>query len=190
MCLGLYVNKELIGNLMVYLAKNTKVMYHTKLLKLIYLIDERSTIVTGSPITWLEYKVWNFGPVAEDIYFSKNKGYNKFSQYVKFCEKNNGYIIKPIVEFDNSMFTEQDLSIIDYVLGQYGNMSSDKLVKVTHEENSLWSKEKKKNNIKFSSENNTSEYVINFVDLINNDPFKKTIYYSTLENIELAATLS
>lgn len=190
MCVGLYVNKRLIGNLMVYLANKTKVIYHTKLLKLIYLIDERSTIETGAPITWLEYKVWNLGPVSEDIYFSKNKGYNKFSEYVQFCEKNNGYIVKPIADFDISVFSEQDLNVINYILDKYGKMDSDKLVKITHKKGSLWSKEKEKNNIKFSKENRTSDYVINFVDLIDNDPFKKTIYYSTLENIELAATLS
>jgi len=39
MCLGVDVNKEKIGNLMIYLADNLMPLYHTKLIKLMYLID-------------------------------------------------------------------------------------------------------------------------------------------------------
>ena len=41
----------------------------TKALKLLYLIDETAVRQSGSPITWLEYKVWKNGPVASEIYF-------------------------------------------------------------------------------------------------------------------------
>ncbi|HEY5570416.1 MAG TPA: type II toxin-antitoxin system antitoxin SocA domain-containing protein, partial [Bacteroidales bacterium] len=61
MCIGIQVNKDKIGNLIVLLATRLKPLYHTKLIKLLYLIDEEAVKEDGVPVTWLEYKVWQFG---------------------------------------------------------------------------------------------------------------------------------
>ena len=65
MCLGMYTNRNLIGNILILLSTRCKPLYHTKLLKLLYLIDEEATKRTGTPLTWLSYNVWQFGPVGE-----------------------------------------------------------------------------------------------------------------------------
>ncbi len=99
MCIGIKANKELIGNLMILLAERCKPLYHTKLLKLLFLIDEESMRRTATPITWLNYKAWQFGPVNEDVFMSKIEGCNKFDKYVKFTfvdEKR--CIVKPILQ--------------------------------------------------------------------------------------------
>ena len=57
-----------IGNLLNYLSSRIPNLSLTKALKLLYLIDETSYQRSGSPITWLEYKVWEMGPVAEELY--------------------------------------------------------------------------------------------------------------------------
>ena len=64
MCLGIQVNKDKIGNLIVLLAGRLKPLYHTKLIKLLYLIDEEAVKDGGIPITWLDYKAWQYGPVS------------------------------------------------------------------------------------------------------------------------------
>ncbi len=57
-----------IGNLLNYLSTQIPNLSMTKLLKLLYLIDETAYFRTGVPVTWLDYKVWEMGPVAEELY--------------------------------------------------------------------------------------------------------------------------
>ena len=186
------INKDLIGNISIFLAENcSKPLYHTKLLKLLYLIDEEATKRTGSPITWLTYNVWQFGPVSEDIYFSKQKGYNKLSQFVKFEDTgNNAFIIRPVARFDRSEFTDLDLEIITDIVAKYGRKTVKQLIEITHEKGSLWETTKRKADIQFTGDNKTSNVTLNFADLLGDDGLKKTIYYSTLENIDLQSTLT
>jgi len=182
MCIGMKVNKQLIGNIMILLAERCKPLYHTKLLKLLYLIDEESTRKTGSPITWLDYNVWQFGPVAEDIYFSKAEGYNKFSEFVRFdLVADNKYIIRPVSTFDDSEFSDGDLELIEEVIRKYGNLNTKRLVEITHAEGSMWEKAKRKFEIQFSEQNRTSTVTLNFSELIRGDEYKKNTYYDTLE---------
>lgn len=190
MCIGMQTYKELIGNMIVLLANRCKPLYHTKLLKLLYLIDEEATRRTGAPITWLKYNVWQFGPVSEDVYYSKMYGYNKFNDFVLFEPAGeNAFIIRPISDFDDSEFSELDLEIINDVLDKYGKMNTQKLVNMTHAKDSLWKKTKERSGIQFSENSKTNDVPINFVDLIANDNFRKSVCYSTLENVELQSTL-
>jgi len=184
------INKELIGNLLVLLSEQCKPLYHTKLLKLLYLIDEESVKKTGAPITWLSYSVWQFGPVSEDIYFSKIDGFNKFDGFVKFDPvSENKYIVRPVSSFDDSEFSDLDLRIISDTLDKYGHLNTKQLIEITHSKDSLWEKAKKKYEIQFSGQNKTSSITLDFSNLLANDGFKKTVYYNTLENIELQSTL-
>ena len=183
-------NRNLIGNTIVLLSLHCKPLYHTKLLKLLYLIDEESTKRTGTPLTWLSYNVWQFGPVAEDVYHSKWEGLNKFSEFVRFDEVADGKIlVKPIAEFDDSSFSELDLQIINDIIEQYGCLTAKQLIDIVHSRDSLWEKTRQQANIHFSAQNQTSSIPLDFSELLSDDGFKKTIYYSTLENLELQYTL-
>jgi uncharacterized phage-associated protein len=184
------INKNLIGNIMVLLAERCKPLYHTKLLKILYLIDEEATKKTGAPITWLSYNVWQYGPVSEDVYFSKIEGLNKFADFVRFDHiKGDQYIIKPITAFDDSDFSELDLQIIDDIIVKYGHLNAKQLVDIVHAKGSLWEKTKSASDIQFSKQNKTSPVTLNFAELLQEDNFKKTVYYNTLENIEVQSTL-
>ncbi|GHT38797.1 hypothetical protein AGMMS49965_03180 [Bacteroidia bacterium] len=190
MCIGMKVNKNLIGNLAILLAERCKPLSHTKLLKLLYLIDEESTNRTGAPMTWLSYNVWQYGPVSEDIYFSKMEGYNKLSEFVRFdILPDNTVVITPIAEFSNDEFCELDIEIINGIVEKYGSKTAKQLVDMTHAAGSLWERTKSRHGIQFTESNKTSDITLNFVDLIENDGFKKSVYYGTVENIELASTL-
>lgn len=190
MCMGIKVNKELIGNLIILIAEKCKPLYLTKLLKLLYLIDEKSVKRIGAPITWLSYQAWELGPVAEDIYYSKNTGQNRFNEFVNFkkSDNENKCLVEPITVFDDSEFSELDLEIIDETLEKYGHLSADKLIDIVHAEDSLWYKTKERENIRFSEDNKTSEAELDFTELIE-DNFKRTVYYSTFENMELKSTI-
>lgn len=191
MNLGIQINKDLIGNLIILLADCCKPLYHTKMMKLMYFIDQEATKEKGTPITWLDYKAWKFGPVSPDLFYSKNKGFNKFSKFVNFenTGSSNACIVKPIKSFDNSEFSEWDLEIIENVLREYGKLTTEALVQLTHKEGSIWDTAVKESKIRFSADNKTSDVSLDFLKLIDNDSYKKSIYYSTLENLELKSTL-
>ena len=191
MNLGIQINKDLVGNLIILLADRCRPLYHTKLMKLMFFIDQEATKTKGTPITWLDYKAWQLGPVSPELFYSKNKGFNKFSKFVNFenTGTNNACIVKPVKSFDNSEFSDWDLEIIEDVLKKYGKLNTDALVQLTHEEGSLWDKAVKESKIKFSIDNKTSDKSLDFLELIDDDNYKKSIYYSTLENLELKSTL-
>lgn len=191
MNLGIQVNKRLIGNLIILLSERCRPLYHTKLMKLLYLIDEESTLQIGVPITWLDYKAWKLGPVSPELFYSKNQGYNKFGEYVQFesTGRNNSCIVKAIKPFDDSEFSNWDLEIIEKVITKYGSLSTGELIRLTHQKGSLWNTIVENANIHFSQSNQTSDASLNFLELIKGDDYKKTVYYSTLENMELASTL-
>lgn len=189
--LGIQVNKDLIGNLIILLANKCKPLYHTKLMKLLFFIDEEATKTKGTPITWLDYKAWRFGSVSPELFYSKNEGQNKFNKFVEFeiTNAHNTCIVKPVKEFDDSEFSEWDLEIIDSVLQKYGKTSTKNLIKLNHTKNSLWHRTVKRTNTKFTCKNQTSDQSLNFLELIDNDDYKKSVYYSTLENLELKFAL-
>ena len=188
MCLGMTVNKDLIGNLIIYIADYCKnystPLYQTKLLKLLYLIDEESVRQTGTPITWLEYDVWQKGPVPADIYFSKLPYANKVNEYVSFEERSNKYLVVKKKEFNDGNFSEVDLEIINNVLRDFGKKTSSELIDITHQPGSLWSKIVEEKNVRFSHDNHTSNESIDFSQLIANDKFKQFNYWAARECLE------
>jgi len=185
MCLGMTVNKDLIGNLIIYIVdyckNNSTPLYHTKLLKLLYLIDEESVRKIGTPITWLDYDVWQKGPVPKDIYYSKLPNLNKVDEYVSFVERTNKYLVVKKKEFNDGNFSEVDLEIINNVLRDFGKKTSDELIDITHQPGSLWSKIVKEKNVRFSNENHTSNESIDFSKLIADDNFKRFNYWAARE---------
>ncbi len=184
MDLGMTANKDLIGNLIIYIADKCKPLYHTKLLKILYFIDEVAVQEKGSPITWLEYSVWGKGPVSKEIYFSKVENCNPFDSYFTISKKNNNaYQIIPKQVFDKSEFSKKDIEIIDHVIDLYGKKTSDELIELTHAKGSLWSNIVETKNIKFSKENTTSVYSINFADLIKDDTMKSLSYFIAREDL-------
>ena len=182
------VNKDLIGNLIIYIVdycKNISMpLYQTKLLKLLYLIDEESVRQNGTPITWLDYDVWQKGPVPTDIYFSKIPYANKVNEYVSFEERSNKYLVVKKREFNDGNFSEVDLEIINNVLRDFGKKTSDELIEITHQPGSLWSKIVEEKNVRFSHDNHTSNESIDFFKLIADDKFKRFNYWAARECLE------
>lgn len=193
MSIGMAAKIDLIGNLIIYIAdyckKSSTPLYQTKLLKLLYLIDEESVIQNGTPITWLDYAVWQKGPVPTDIYFSKLSHSNAFEKYVSFEDRSNRYLVVKKREFEDNNFSEIELEIIGSILSKYGKLTSDELIAITHKEGSLWSNIVEEKNIKFSQKNHTSNVCIDFSKLIAGDKFKQFNYWAARECLETNLSL-
>ena len=185
MCLGVEANKEKIGNLLIYLAENLEPLYHTKLIKLLYLIDEESVKDSGVPITWLEYKVWQYGPVSPAIYELHYKE-NCFTEYVS-CEQNEqGRLIIPRKGFSNDEFSRYELDMIEKIARKYHDVNVESIVEETHGEDTLWSITKREKNIEFDSEiAKISNYSIDLSRLVKDDEVKMDNYWGARELLTL-----
>lgn len=182
MCLGVRVNREKIGNLMVYLATKITPIFHTQLIKLIYLIDEEAVKDDGVPVTWLDYKAWQYGPVAPETYYIKCGGIT-FSDFVSVMPaENNTYHILPKVAFSDKKFSDYDMELIDRMIEKYKDTKPCDLVKLTHEKDTLWDITCKENNIIFDKDYRISDYSLDFKKLINED-IKMENYIGALDTM-------
>ncbi|MBD5336488.1 MAG: SocA family protein [Bacteroides sp.] len=173
MSLGITANRIKTGALLAYIANKVPNINMRKMLKIVYLIDERFMQLRGFPFTWLDYYVWEKGPVAPEIYSLKNQD-NYFSDFVKVTKSEDGkLIIRPLITINSDPFgpfgelSEYDLSIIDEELSKYGDKSADWLTDQTHLPDALWTKTKVEHRVIFKD--GKSDCSIDLTELIKND---------------------
>ncbi len=161
-----------VGQVLNYIAaKYVPYLYFTKLVKLLFLIDEESVKLYGVPITWLEYNVFDKGPLPGRLWLNIPKGDNDFLDFISVQEDEYGYKVLPNGKYELSEFTNFEISTIDATLEKYGQYSVEELIEITHREDGLWSKLVKEKNIEFT-ESDASPYIIDFRDLIKKEKIK------------------
>lgn len=192
--LGITANLKKNGALLAYIANKIPEINMRKMLKIIYLIDERFMRLRGFPLTWLDYYVWEKGPVAPEVYSLKDKD-NCFSDFVKTKRSaNNKVIIYPLFAINNDPsgpfgeLSEFDLSIIDEELSKYGDKSADWLTNQTHLPDTLWSKAKAEGHVEFID--GKSDCRIDMTNLIMDDEDLREVYEDAKWNIGFKAQLN
>lgn len=183
-----------IGNLMLWLSQAIPSLYLTKLLKLLYLVDENAVKQMGAPVTWLTYKAWQFGPVPTAVYNDISFGDTKlFGDFIKAIREDlrfpdtyqsKGYRIEPNRALDKSVFSLKEADIIQDVVNHYGNKSTSELIELLHKEHSLWDRvyQEKKLEEQFKyAEYNTSPFEIDLTELIKGDEEKLSRYHAMEE---------
>lgn len=186
MSLGTTANRKKNGALLAYIAKNIPGISLRKLLKIIYLIDEKFMELRGFPLTWFDYYAWAKGPVAPEVYDVKN---GAFSEYVT-CHKNGEgkNIVNSVLTHKYHILKQMDiyspyeLDVIDKIIYKYEGFSADELSELTHVKTSLWSKIVKENNIKFV--NGKSDVIIPLQRLNKGDIDKEETYEEALEYMQ------
>lgn len=187
------LNVDKIGNLMILLSERLPNLYLTKLLKLLYIIDETAVAESGAPVTWLDYKVWEKGPVATAIYYDIVGKNQIFKNYIKAETKEltlkkkskPSKKIEAVAPFDDSEFSDYELELIDNVVREFGAKNSDELIDFLHKENSLWHEAVIENGLseQFLLEK-TTDISIDLTKRLRN-PFQQDIYNSVKEMLEL-----
>ena len=153
MSLGNTVNKEKNGTLLAYIAERNPEIHLRKLLKIVYLIDEKFMELRGFPLTWFNYQAWEKGPVAPEVYAVKN---GAFADFVG-CQKNRAgqNIVSPkmrhdyLIDKQMEAYSQYEKEVIDAVIDSCMGKSADELSEITHMESSLWSKIVKEQNVVF-----------------------------------------
>ncbi len=191
MSFGYTVNKEKNGVLLAYLAERIPNVTLRKLLKLVYLTDEKFTIERGFPLTWFNYFAWKKGPVAPEVYDVKNGSFADFVQ----CHRNSNdkYEVSPVggalTEDRLTLSSRYEMNMIDEIISKYGSMSADELTDITHLENTLWSKVVNENKLTFS-DSGRSDCEIHLNRLIEGDEEKEEVFEDALEYMQFCNATS
>jgi len=199
-------NQEKVVNTIVYLLQNLGgTIYLTKLIKLLYILDECSVKETGVPFTWLEYKAWRKGPVPVELYdLLRNKIGTKavldlFSEFLIIDKKENplqtdkdAYLISSKHSFNDDEFCEYEINLMDRIIQMYGSKNSNELIEILHSTDSLWYKtvEKHQLDFQFNLMQNRSDFTISFTELIKEDLYLQQAYQSAYQSIKFENELN
>jgi len=193
--------RDKIGNLLVRFCKGKgKEIPESFALKLLFMVDLTSVMKTGVPITFIDYFAYQRGPVATDVHyvlkceFKKHKVDEKiklshFVEVFKEEEKpqtTTHFKIKALTSFDEMIFSDYEISIIDEVMLKYGNKSANSLSNLTHEIGSLWDKARINNNLDAYFALNKcshSDFPVHFTELIDT-PAKTRAYQNAKYSLE------
>lgn len=162
-------------------------VFLTKLLKLLYIIDETAVKDTGVPVTGLDYRVWKMGPVPYEVYKDlMHDNSEKLSIFAEAYKKGEGEwaLIKSVNRFDDSEFSDYEMNLIDRIINEYGHYQPDALVKLLHEQGSLWKKVVDEQHLekRFEREN-TSQHKIDLSQLVVNEPAKLRMFKNARESL-------
>lgn len=189
-----------IGAIIRHFAIEIQPLSLTKLLKLLYITDEWAMQETGTPVTWLEYRAWKHGPVPADIYQEIKHGEKitigkhliSLDHYVGIAKQESPkrpgqeeVFIEPRGQDDLSILSDFEIELIGRVIGQFGKMNAAQLVEYLHQEGSLWHKSVQQNKLEtnFKLYQNTSNCIIDFSDLIEDDEILKMAAQSAFESL-------
>lgn len=121
-----------LGNTLIYLLENVPDVSKTKLLKLVYILDEFSIKKSGIPFLNLGYKVWQFGPVSEELFIELSDEPILLNGYIQ--NKGNG-TFKAVKPFSDDEFSDNDMELLDEIIANFGSRTATELVNYTHRKN-------------------------------------------------------
>jgi uncharacterized phage-associated protein len=177
---------EKIGNSVIYFSTRVGELAKTKLLKLLFLLEEDSIKKFGKPFFGLSYKVWQFGPVAEPIYQElTGEEIHIFKDYFK---KNQFDEFEAVKEFNDDEFSDNDISLLDERVSFARNKIAKDFVNITHAQDSLWTRTAKKHGVYEDLESKRipkTDYSIDFSMLFEGDTENDILekYQSYIENL-------
>lgn len=129
---------EKIGNAIVYLATHIPELNKTKLLKLLYLIEEIAIKKYGFPFFNIRFDVWKFGPVSKDLYVELSDTPDLLAKFIEIDKCTDTTFVRPIMPFDDDEFSDNDMALLNYVATAFKNITASQLVNLTHRKHSPW----------------------------------------------------
>lgn len=182
-----------IGNAIIYLTEHIQPLYKTKLLKLLYLLDEFLVKKYGVPFLNLDYEVWQAGPVCSDIYQELNEKPNLLEDYISLTFDESGTRVTAKKKFVDSEFSDNEISLLQFVVENFKYTPASDLVSLTHRESSPWFKAAQANGLLElfdAKKTNTSNCKVDLSDLIKGDTIKEQRYkdfqeyYNTVKSLK------
>jgi len=159
-------DKSKIGNALIYAINHCSTpVSKTKLLKLVYLMEETMARVYHAPFLSLPYEVWQYGAVQKDLYAELSDGCLSILRDYVGVGKDGNFIAKQ--NFDDEEFSDEELEMMKSVMDKYGDKTANHLVNVLHKKGSLWYKTAERNGVLNSFKEGlatTSPYLIDLTE--------------------------
>ena len=181
-----------LGNALIYLIEKMGSLPKTRLLKLVYIIEEKSIEKRSMPFFNLDFEVWKFGPVCQNLYVEFTEEPTILKNYIKKRNTRNGFVFDKNSSFNDDEFSDSDISLMDEIINEFSGSNCNDLVEYTHRENSLWYNTAKANGVLellLNEEIPTTNLKINFEELFKNEPSKLEFYHEHLEFLNFVSSL-
>lgn len=180
------INK--IGNTIIYLSQHMNDLTKTKILKILFLLEESSIKKYKTPFFGIDFQIWQHGPVAKDIYIDLSEETpTLLSDFIA----RKGEIFIAAKDFNDDEFSDNDMEVLDRVTTFAMSKTANELVKITHDSNSLWNICAQNNNVYDLLEAkklNSTEYTIDFSQLFSDEQSRR-LYEEIAENQEFIRSL-
>jgi uncharacterized phage-associated protein len=144
------IKKEKLLNAIIFFVRNTKNCKKMKLFKLLYFLDFIHFKKYGTTVTGLEYYAWDMGPVPKKLVeeFEDEEEEKKYKEYFKIIKEKDdedprkySFMIFPKkAKPDLSVFTPNELDVMEEVAFQFKNVPASLMSEVTHLKKSPWNK--------------------------------------------------
>lgn len=181
-----------LGNALIYLIEKMGSLPKTRLLKLVYIIEEKSIEKRSMPFFNLDFEVWKFGPVCQNLYVEFTEEPTLLKNYIKKRNTRNGFVFDKNSSFNDDEFSDSDIYLMDEIINEFSGANCNDLVEYTHRENSLWYNTAKENGVLellLNEQIPTTNLKINFEELFKNEPSKLEFYHEHLEFLNFVSSL-
>lgn len=177
------------GNAMIYIATHVPYTSKTKMLKLLFLIEEEVIKKSNLPFLGLPYYAWKRGPVQVDIYNDMvSPAHRYFGKYIdiqsQFVKSKSHSVILAKADFCDDEFSDFEIDIMNDIIRKYKDWNTEELVDETHKSGSLWADTIKQYNITFDN-SDKSDCLIDMTKLLDDQGL--SIYFDYLEANQFAA---
>lgn len=157
-------SKRKLGNTLIYMAEHTPQLSKTKVLKLLFLMEEYMVKRYHVPFLALPFEVWQAGPVAKDIFIDLSDNGNLLCEFVKTEIIDGGAYIQALKPFCDDEFSDCEIEMMEEIIKKHGDKSAKQLVKEVHKEGSLWYNVAKRNNLLEDFANGTANNSSHLID--------------------------
>lgn len=185
-CMHLKEDIDKLGNTIIYLSERMPDLSKTKLLKILYFLDEYRIKTTGLPFLNLKYEVWQFGPVSQEVFVDLNSDeLTILKDYINVSIDGDGRrYITAKEKFNDDEFTDSELEFLEHVTVSFIPRTAKELVELSHAKGSLWYSTAKDNDLLEAFEyglTNSSNVEIDFRNLVKTDEKKLSFYNDYLK---------
>jgi len=177
---------EKLGNSLIYLSQHVGEFTKTKILKLLFLLEESSIKKYGHPFFGVNFQIWKYGPVLNDVYIDlSDDSLSLLGNFIKRSPHNNQEF-EAKANFNDDEFSENDIDLMGSIIKFAKHKTAKDLVAYTHGEKSLWRQSAIHYGILESLESqktSSTDLLIDFSLLFENDSFLKERYSDAVENL-------
>ncbi|MBN1573017.1 MAG: SocA family protein [Deltaproteobacteria bacterium] len=144
--------KEKRINAFLYFCRHTneRVLFQTKMYKLLFFLDFMNFKEVGKPVTDLEYYAWDKGPVPKKLYNEINKGTAPkeiLLSIIPIKDDETGERIgikcKTNIKPNLKVFSRRELKLLEDLAYIFKDAKSEEIVEITHLKNEPWNKTKR-----------------------------------------------